>query len=266
MAIAYGSYLLFGNIQNLSNLGFVAFIGTLQFLPGLIAILFWQRATKAGFITGLSCGMVVWIIYSIAPVIAEGLNNEAMEMIFRQPIRMLSTDAWVTGTAISLSINFTAFIVISLLTKQSEDEKNAASACNVNTIKLAQKRVVKAQSPLEFIQELSKPLGQVIAEREVEQAIKQLNYTIGEFRPFALQKLRDTIETNLSGIMGSSAAQSLIKQYLPYKTEKSVPVQEELFFVERHLEGFNKQFTGLAGQLDQLRQYHRQTLSFFLLG
>ncbi|MCJ8313930.1 MAG: GHKL domain-containing protein [Saccharospirillaceae bacterium] len=266
MIIAYGCYLLFGNIQNLSNLGFVGFIGTLQFLPGLIAILFWQRATKFGFIAGLSAGMIVWIIFSIAPVIAEGFNNQAIEMIFRQPIRKLSTDIWVTSGAISLGLNFFIFIVVSLLTKQSDDEKNAASACNVNTIKRTLKRELQSKSPLDFIQELTKPLGQIIAEREVEQALKQLNYSLGEFRPFALQKLRDTIETNLSGIMGSSAAQSIIKQYLPYKTATSVPVQQELFFVERHLESFNKQFTGLAAQLDQLRQYHRQTLIDLPLG
>ncbi|BCE01397.1 ATP-binding protein [Marinicellulosiphila megalodicopiae] len=264
--IAYLSYLLFGNIQNLSNLGFVAFIGTLQFLPGIIAILFWQRATKKGFISGLSLGMSIWILFSIAPLILEGLNNEAMELIFRKPMRFLTTDAWVKSATISLAINSIVFIAVSFFTKQTEDEKNAANACNANTIKRSLKRELKAQSPLEFIQQLSKPLGQVIAEREVETALKQLNYNIGEFRPFALQKLRDTIETNISGIMGRSAAQSIIKQHIPHKTEQEFPVQEELYFVERHLEGFNKQFTGLAAQLDQLRQYHRQTLIDLPLG
>lgn len=40
----YGFYLLLGAEQDLSNLGIVAFVATLQFLPGVLSVLYWQTS------------------------------------------------------------------------------------------------------------------------------------------------------------------------------------------------------------------------------
>ena len=40
----YGFYLLMGAEQDLANLGIVAFVATLQFLPGVLSVLYWPTA------------------------------------------------------------------------------------------------------------------------------------------------------------------------------------------------------------------------------
>ena len=46
--------------QSLTQLGLVAFSGTLQFLPGIIATLHWPGANRKGLIAGLVIGLTVW--------------------------------------------------------------------------------------------------------------------------------------------------------------------------------------------------------------
>ncbi|HCA66206.1 MAG TPA: ATPase, partial [Pseudomonas sp.] len=45
----YGFYLLLGAEQDLSNLGIVAFVATLQFLPGVLSVLYWPTANRRGY-------------------------------------------------------------------------------------------------------------------------------------------------------------------------------------------------------------------------
>jgi Two-component sensor kinase CbrA (EC 2.7.3.-) len=45
-------YLTQNNHQSLANLGIVAFVATLQFLPGVLSVLYWPTANRRGFIAG----------------------------------------------------------------------------------------------------------------------------------------------------------------------------------------------------------------------
>ena len=62
IAAAYGFYLLLGAEQDLANLGIVAFVATLQFLPGVLSVLYWPTANRRGFIAGLLTGIAVWTL------------------------------------------------------------------------------------------------------------------------------------------------------------------------------------------------------------
>ncbi|MDE7879753.1 ATPase, partial [Escherichia coli] len=64
---SYAFYLLLGAEQDLSNLGIVSFVATLQFLPGALSVLYWPTANRRGFISGLIAGMLVWAITMLLP-------------------------------------------------------------------------------------------------------------------------------------------------------------------------------------------------------
>ena len=86
-----------------------------------------------------------------------------------------------------------------------------------------------------------------------------------EKRPHALARLRDKIETNLSGLMGPTVAHEIVGTFLPLDNDKGYMTQD-LHFIETRLEAYHSKLTGLAAELDSLRRYHRDTLNSIPLG
>ncbi len=260
---SYGFYLLFNNQQALSALGLTAFIATLQFIPGALAVLYWQAANCRGFIAGLLTGMGIWLTGNLLPLFNqyEGISLSMID------VRMsLNDDNWHMTAIGSLVANVVAFTLVSLFSKTSQEEISAAAACTVNNVIRPQRRELQALSPQEFATELAKPLGAITAQREVEQALRDLHLPFDEGRPYALRRLRDRLEANLSGLMGPSVAQEMVKNFLPYKSGTEGSGSEDIQFIENRLEDYRSRLTGLAAELDGLRRYHRQTLQELPLG
>merc|ERR1712185_325976 len=61
-------YYLSGNTTSIQSIGTVVFSAGLQFLPGIVAILYWPQGNKKGFITGLSGGVAIWLWYLLFPL------------------------------------------------------------------------------------------------------------------------------------------------------------------------------------------------------
>ncbi|MGV8843257.1 MAG: sensor histidine kinase [Pseudomonas sp.] len=259
----YGFYLLLGGEQNLSNLGIVAFVATLQFLPGVLSVLYWPIANRRGFIAGLLTGMGIWLVGMLLPLVGnlEGFYLPLLNMIY-----VLDDTSWHLAAITSLAANVLVFILISLLSDASSEEKSAAEACAVDNVRRPQRRELLAISPQDFATQLAKPLGAKTAQREVEQALHDLHLPFDEHRPYALRRLRDRIEANLSGLMGPSVAQDIVEVFLPYKSGSKDYVTEDIHFIESRLEDYHSRLTGLAAELDTLRRYHRQTLQELPMG
>ena len=258
----YLVYLLLGQVHNLSSLGIAGFVGALQFVPGILGVLYWNGANRKGFIAGVSVGMLIWFFSVLYPLISDSFS-----LSYRLPLQFaLDEGAWTIATVLSFSLNMVVFILVSLITHTSREELNAADACNQNSLTSSKRRQLVAKNTEEFVESLSRALGKVSAEQEVQRALKELSLPIGEYRPYALRRLRDRIETNLSGLMGPSVAQNLVQRCLPFATDPDSAGRRDINFIERRLEGFHSQLTGLAAELDGLRRYHRQTLESLPIG
>ncbi|MFG0380894.1 sensor histidine kinase [Pseudomonas sp. zbq_18] len=263
IAAAYGFYLLLGAEQDLANLGIVAFVATLQFLPGALSVLYWPAANRRGFIAGLLTGIVVWTLSMLIPLVS---NLEGMHLPWFDIIYVLDENSWHYAAVGSLAANVLVFTLVSLFSEISDEEKSAAEACTVDNIRRPQRRELVAGSPQEFASELAKPLGAVTAQKEVERALRDLHLPFDEHRPYALRRLRDRIEANLSGLMGPSVAQDMVETFLPYKAGSEAYVSEDIHFIESRLEDYQSRLTGLAAELDALRRFHRQTLQDLPMG
>ncbi|QEY58788.1 GHKL domain-containing protein [Pseudomonas sp. C27(2019)] len=259
----YGFYLLLRSEQDLSNLGLVAFVITLQFLPGVLSVLYWPRANRYGFISGAIAGVLTAATGMLLPMFS---NIQEFYLPVIDYTYVLDDRNWHFSAIAALSANCFTFILVSLLTRTSIEEQRAAQACVVNYVRRPERRDLFARNPQEFAAELAKPLGAVTAQREVEQALKDLQFPFDESRPFALRRLRDRIEANLSGLMGPSVAQDLVNTFVPYKVASETYVTEDIHFIESRLEDYQSRLTGLAAELDALRRYHRQTLKDLPMG
>ncbi|MBB1517856.1 sensor histidine kinase [Aquipseudomonas guryensis] len=260
---AYGFYLLLGAEQDLANLGIVAFVATLQFLPGALSVLYWPTANRRGFIAGLLTGALVWAVSMLLPLVS---NLQGMQLPLFNVIYTLDDTSWHLAAIGSLAANVLVFTLISLFTEASPEEKSAAEACTVDNVRRPQRRELLATSPQDFAAQLAKPLGAKTAQKEVEQALRDLHLPFDERRPYALRRLRDRIEANLSGLMGPSVAQDIVETFLPYKSGSESYVSEDIHFIESRLEDYQSRLTGLAAELDALRRFHRQTLQELPMG
>ncbi|MEX0903512.1 MAG: ATP-binding protein [Pseudohongiellaceae bacterium] len=256
VGLIWGGFLFYylpNDRSSVQIIGTVGFTACLQFLPCIIALLYWPRANKNGFFAGLSVGITLWFVFLMLPITMES-----------NPIPAGGLN-WRELTILSLAGNIIAFVLVSLITRTSDEERSSADVCALDTIRRRKRTGLVAKSPEEFITSLAKPLGRRTATREVRQAMSELKLEDQEKRPHAMRMLRGRLEANLSGLLGPSIAHELIDNFLPYSVV-SKHGSTDVNMIESRIEAYRSNLSGMAADLDNLRRYHRQILLDLPLG
>ncbi len=236
------------SIRAISNVGLIA---SLQFLPSIVALLYWPRGNKKGFLAGLGVGTAIWFLFMVLPVALDSDLLTVTALNLRELI------------VLSLICNITVFVVVSRLTRTPEEERISAGICAVDTWRRQNQAGLAAGSPQEFINKLTQPLGEVTAKREVMQAMADLNIDKQDRSPQAMQLLRTRLEANLSGLLGPAIAHDLLSRFLPFSEESGTG---DVHAIESRIEAYRSNLSGMAADLDNLRRYHRQVLMELPLG
>ncbi|HKK22253.1 MAG TPA: ATP-binding protein, partial [Pseudohaliea sp.] len=251
----YGFFALLGNGQSLPELGFLAFSGTLQFLPAVIFTPYWPRANRIGLLAGLAAGLGIWFLALVLPVLSGNTLG----------ITASHGDAWALRCLLSVLANTAVFITGSVLTRRSAEETVAAEICSMESGSRPHRRTLPVNAAADFIPALARGLGEDTARTEVERALEELRFDEDENRPYALRHLRSRIQANLSGMLGPAVALEIVDRCLPYG--KSYPGEAGDFtLLEQRLEKSARRFTGLAADLDYLRRHYRRTLEALPVG
>ncbi|MFV0478397.1 MAG: sensor histidine kinase [Parahaliea sp.] len=261
--IAYGYFIAINGYQNLADLGLMAFVGTLQFLPGVIATPYWPGANQRGLLAGLATGLIIWAYGLLLP----SLNGEPRLLLNALALDWFGTaqDIWAVVAILSLSFNTVLFVLVSLATGHSEEERVAAELCSTEELYRPIRRTLVLRSVREFTNSLASALGERTAHTEVQRALQEQQLEESERRPFALRRLRDHIEANLSGLLGPSVASSIVNTCIPYRSNRKGNNQD-FFLIEHQLDKAQSQFTGLTAELNTLRRHYRQTLDNLPIG
>ncbi|MFI5400245.1 MAG: ATP-binding protein, partial [SAR324 cluster bacterium] len=253
----YGFYLLLEANQSLVQLGLVSFVAVTQFLPGILGLLFWPRATFAGFIGGLLGGGAVWGLALLLPLLeTSGLVHTGIDL--RVWLGEPGEDPIAFATFWSLTVNSLLYVTLSLLTRPTAEETEAARACARDAP--PPRGVVAAVSPQQFTDRLAPIVGPHTADLEVRQALTDLEMSETERRPSELRRLRERIERNLSGLIGPLLARTVVNERLQIERGAQLALADTVRSLEGHLEDSRMRLRGLAAELDALRRYHRQIL------
>lgn len=255
-ALIWGGFLFYyipGNAFSIRAISNVGLIASLQFLPSIVALLYWPRGNRKGFMAGLGVGITIWFVFLVLPV-ATGAEFLTLNALNTREI-----------TVLSLISNITLFVLVSRLTRRSEDERTSAEICSVDTWRRQSRTGLTAGSPQEFISQLTKPLGERTATREVMQALDDLDIDQQERSPHAMRRLRARLEANLSGLLGPAIAHDLIGRFLPFSREADSSASD-VNAIESRIEAYRSNLSGMAADLDNLRRYHRQVLMELPLG
>jgi len=258
----YGFFALLERSESLVSWGLISFLAMAQFVPGVIAILLWPRATRTGFVAGLLGGGAVWVAAALLPALTGLSPLDAVGIALPA-----NRDATLYGSLAfwSVALNALLLVVFSILTRPSERETEAAAACrDVSTLIPA--GALRAESPTQFAEQLAPVMGESASMAEVSKALADLGLEWRERRPERLQDLRDQIERNLSGMMGPMLARMIVDERLQLDTDARTAQAQNVRLIEERLESSRSRFRGLAAELDQLRRYHRQILEDLPLG
>lgn len=260
----YGFYLILEHNQGLVQLGLISFVAVAQFLPGIIGLLYWRRATRSGFISGLVAGAIVWALTLLVPLLERsGILVSGIDLA--QLLRTQVDDPWTFSTFWSLSINALLFFSVSLFTQRSDEEVDAAQACCMDTF-TPPTGIVQAKSVGQFTELLSRIMGKDMAQQEVALALKDLGLNQDEIRSTELRRLRERLERNLSGLIGPVLAHMIVDERLQLDPSAQMALADSMRFVEERLEVSQTELKGVAAELDALRRYHRQVLHDLPMG
>jgi PAS domain S-box-containing protein len=262
--VSYFLYVILERNTGLVQLGLISFVAVAQFLPGMAGVLFWQRATRAGFLAGLSGGAVIWYFSLIDPLLASSAVFE-MHFDLQAFLQQSQQNIWAFSTFCSLSVNTLLFVTVSLISQQDSNERRAVAACFQDNPFIPD-NYTAAASPHQLIEQLAGVIGASTGRNEVEKALADLDLTLDEHRPHELRRLRERIERNLSGMLGPMLARMIIESSPDHTTGASHMLADHIRFIEERLEQSRNRLYGLAAELDGLHRYHRQILQDLPLG
>ena len=244
-----------------TEMSMLAFVAVLQLAPGLLALLFWPRATAGGVIAGLLFGMLCWTLALLLPALfMPDLGSDWPLMALSQRL-----DHWHAVGLVATLGNALLLILVSLLSQQTAADLALAESCSADSLRSPGRWRLSAGSVQEVQHALAAVLGPVTAEREVRLACQDLGLRLDESRPYALRRLRDQLYGNLSGLLGPNLAREIVEAQLPQASDTLTP-GDDIHYLESHLEDYRDRLSGLAAELDLLRRFHRQTLHDLPLG
>ncbi len=255
--LGYGCYQLLRQPESLVDTGLVAFTGSLQFLPAIFAAIYWPRANRAGLLAGLGAGFGIWFFALLLPSVT-GMDASFIDNLYLLLIAE-PDNRWSTTAIISLALNISLFILVSLLTPSRDRERSAAAACSVNDLDPPRRSELLLSNPAEYREALAVELGPRLADQQINRALAELDMAEDESRPLSLRRLRVRLTANLSGLLGPSMAAEIIHRCIPLRSE-STSSPTDINLIERNLDRAQSSFTGVLAELDTLRRHHKETL------
>ncbi|MDX2507519.1 MAG: ATP-binding protein [Gammaproteobacteria bacterium] len=259
--------LLLSRHQGLAQLGLISFVAVAQFLPGTIGLLFWRKANRKGLLTGLLAGSVTWAYALLLPLLIDsGLLSQTINQTIPSFSSMIDgSDLWGAVTFWSLSVNSLLFVVISLLTTTSQEEiENAANCCSTSLSPPKGKMVLRTVAQIS--EQLASLIGDEMSTQEVRAALDDLSMDKSDTNPVHLRQLRERIERNLSGLIGPLLAKVVVNEKLLLDPNTRDFFAKSFRYMETKLEDSRTRLEGVAGELDEMRRYHRQVLQDLPLG
>ncbi|MFT5657229.1 MAG: Na+/proline symporter/signal transduction histidine kinase [Gammaproteobacteria bacterium] len=260
IAAGYGFYLVQQYNQGLAGLGLISFVAVAQCLPGIVGLLYWQRASRAGFIAGLLVGGSIWAVTLLLPLF-ERAGIIAVPFLSVPDLAINTTDSALW----SLVLNSLAFVLFSLKMPQSDEEREVSDACFREGFLVPQGEI-QATSIEEFEQQLAKIIGSDIADSEIRRALADLNLNKTNLNTAALSLLRSQVNRNLSGLVGPVLSRMIVNEHLQIDRATKTALADTIQFVESKDERSRSELEGVASELDALRRFHFQVLQDLPLG
>ena len=137
LMLGYFYYLLAGEAYALVSIGLISFGAVAQFAPAVIGGLYWRNGTRAGALAGLNAGFIIWAYTLMLPAFVrsgwapiEWIEQGPFGIELLKPLQLFGLqglDQTTHAMIWSMLANVGAYIVVSLLSRQSAAERIQAT-------------------------------------------------------------------------------------------------------------------------------------------
>jgi len=228
--IGYAYFKAIGDSYALVNMGLISFAAVTQFAPAVIGGLFWKRANRKAAIAGISLGFILWFYTLLIPSFvrsgwlhADILNHGPYGINLLKPLELFGLhgfDIYTHSLFWSMLFNLAAYLILSFFATQTKSE--ALQAETFVDIYLDQplqaeslKRISKAPTIMEFVELMSKFIGEKTAQDAIAEYLNQQEISAkGELSDHDIPELKSFTERTLAGHVGAAPARIILDNYL----------------------------------------------------
>lgn len=238
LLLAYLYYKGVAEHYSLVEVGLVSFAAVAQFAPAIIGGIFWKEGTKSGALAGIVVGAVLWFYTLVVPsMVGVGmlpssiLENGPLGIALLKPFELFGLQGmdYISHAMFwSMFLNVGLYIGVSLLTKQTSQERNQAEVF-VDIFKYStvfESSIVWKGTA--YIPDIKSLLVNFLGEKKAEVAMKAYKRKYPEPEDEsgkADPKLVTYAEKVLSGVIGSSSARIMVSSVVK---EEEISIDEVL--------------------------------------
>jgi len=228
--IGYFYFKAIGDSYALVNMGLISFAAVTQFAPAIIGGLFWKRANRKAAIAGISFGFILWFYTLLIPSFVRSgwlhfdiLNNGPYGITLLKPLELFGLhgfDIYTHSLFWSMFFNLAAYLTISFFAKQTESEAFQAEIfVDIYQDQSSQpeklKRISKAPTIMEFVELMSKFIGEKAAQDAIAEYLSQQEISAkGGLSDHEIPNLKSFTERTLAGYVGAAPARIILENYL----------------------------------------------------
>lgn len=265
---------LAGTSDALAAIGLIAFCAVAQFLPPIIAGIFWKEANRSGALVGLSAGALIWAFTLFLPsfkgslimpasVIKHGLFG--IELLKPHALFGLQlSDTLVHALFWSWTFNILLLIIVSLLTKADALERLQATLF-VDVFKTPAEdssRIIRRSAAVEDLFVLAQQILGADEARELFEdfALKQ---DIKGRLPEPTEGFIDHLERQLAGSIGAASAHAMVSRIVDGQTvslEELMTIADETARVIQYSQQLEDKSQELEETARQLRDANERLM------
>jgi len=268
-AVVLLGYLYFrvsGGGAALAAIGLIAFVGVAQFLPALVGGLVWRGASRNGAMAGLAAGFALWLYCLFLPGLGPGVvlpqsvfDTGLFGVDWLRPYAMFGAeglDIVLHAMLWSLSFNLLAFVLVSLLSFPSPQERlQGAQFVNV----FDHSRTTGGWSAgMAQSEDLLIMAQRIMGPEEARKLFSRAATVQGlpGFLPEPTTDFIELLERELSGSVGSATAHAMISQIIGganVSVEDLLAVADETAQIMQYSSQLEAKSAELADTARQLR-------------
>ena len=217
-----------GGSDALAAIGLIAFVGVAQFLPSLIGGIFWRSANRAGALTSLISGALLWAYTLFLPsfggdfiislsVITDGpwgiaaLRPQAL-------FGLTDMDPLVHAVIWSVGFNALSFVIVSSLTGANALER-LQSALFVNVYRSVEEDMSNVTAQTVDTEDLFVLAQRILGQAHAARLFEEMARAQGSAHdlPQATDTVVARLERELAGSIGAASAHAMVTRITGYQ-------------------------------------------------